>query len=854
MLFRLSQVVFNRYIVTVDLQLPHVSRQRQKCTKRSVPTVPQSESAATYDSNVSPQVDHLRNPEQTAGHAVQETVSECSPLSCHDDNPIRQNTVSCNSSMSQMSSGDSEVALIERNRMSGIHQTCKQKRSLRSSQIAGERVPSCPDNAHTVGSRSSREKNNTGLSKCSVDPVKGLRPRSPVYTRSRREGTFLKLRRINGRKRLFPSTVESHPALEYNLFSRRLKQSRSTLQNVDASQSETEKASPSQYDAENEVRTNSVSTHGDSSVGNICTSNLDSETVGAFHEVSGVFGGPDSLQVMVDDNLKNRNVDASQVEMYAAHGSQISCGVQNGVCDSNMGTEVGDPHAAVGVGDSNVVNDSHAEIQLSDAHARSGVNDSHTEIVVIDSYAECIVGNSHAERGVGDSHSEIGAYNTHTENGASDFQAELGIHDSHADGGADDSHSEVGVDNIHTQEGTGDSQAEIGVLGSHADIVVDNIHTQKGIGDSQAEVGVHNSHARNGVGDSQTESGISDCHSCVGVCSEVKVHDVSQSSGRESTEPDVAVTVSVHSGEENKKMSQVPKRQKLISNSSGSKRRIFGRSYSLIVTRSKSRCELRNKKRVSWLSPDFEYPPHTRQSRSRSRSEGRKVSRSTFSRCKSYKNVFVQNRVMKKTVAKNDRKVFPNNRCPCDTTVALSDVVRRRFRSGDSFRGTPQKPRSRSVSCSETVEKPFNFTNEFKDNMLTKMLSQTTQKCNTEVIDKPTNDINKVTLISNSNNEVVDDPNNVINILTVFSNSSNTSTENHSSGNVEKQTCCNNMITGVDKIFRTKVLDQRLCINDIVKMKAKALAARKFRPTSQVEDLQRKMMRELQSLYRPVQS
>jgi hypothetical protein len=223
-----------------------------------------------------------------------------------------------------------------------------------------------------------------------------------------------------------------------------------------------------------------------------------------------------------------------------------------------------------------------------------------------------------------------------------------------------------------------------------------------------------------------------------------------------------------------------------------------------------------------------------------------------FSRHKSYKNVSVQNRMMKKTVAKNDRKVFPNSRCPLNTSIALNHVVRRRFRSGDSFGGTPQKPRSRSISCSETLERPFSFTNEFKDNVLT------TQKCNTEVTDKPVNDINKVTLISNSNTEVVDNPNNVINILTVFSNSSNTSTENHSSGNVEKQICCNNMITGVDKILRSKVLDHRpfseLCINDIVKMKAKALAARKFRPTSQVEDLQRKMMRELQSLYRPVQS
>jgi hypothetical protein len=816
------------------------------------------------------------------------------------------------------------------------------------------------------------------------------------------------------------------------LFNRSFKRSRNallSLQNSDASQCETEKASPSQYDAENELRTISVSTHGDSSIGSICTSNLDSETVGVFHEASGVIGDLDSLQEMIDDNLKNRNVDASQVEMYDAHESQINCGVQNGVCDSNMGTEVGDPHAAGGVIESDVADDSHAP---------SLVGDSHTEIVR-NSHAECTVGNSHAEIGVGDFHSEIGVDNIHTENGTGDSQAEIGVHDFqpevgvgdfraddgtdshsevgvdnihiengtgdsqaeigvhdfqpevavgdfhtevgagnfhaddgtdgfhseigvinihtengvgdsqveigvldshaevgvgdvHADDGADDSHSEVGVDNIHTENETDDFQPVIGVLDSHAEVGVgdfhadngaddshsevgvDNIHTENGTGDFQAEIvhdsqaevgvrdihaengashfqaemgvsdshaeiafcdsspesGVHNSHARNGVGDCHSGVGIRDLCSeygtnedlrsvcgAVGLCSEVKVLDVSQSSGRENTEPDVAVAVSVQSGEENKKTSQVPERQNLISNSSGSKRRVFGRSYSLIVTRSKSRCVLRNKKRVSWLSPDFEYPLHIRQSRSQSRSEGRKVSRSTFSRQKSYKDIFVQNKVMKKIVPKNARKVLANSRCPCNTSIDLSDV-RRRFRSGGSFGGTPQKPRTRSVSCSEAVEKPFIFTDEFKDNMLTKLLSQATQKCNTEVVDKPANDINKVTLISNSNNEVVDNSNNVINILTVFSNNSNTSTENHSSGNVEKQTCRNNMITGVDKILNSKVLDHRpfreLCINDIVKMKAKALAARKFRPTSQVEDLQRKMMRELQSLYRPVQS
>ncbi|PNF34827.1 hypothetical protein B7P43_G03786 [Cryptotermes secundus] len=831
-----------------------------------------------------------------------------------------------------MSRGDSEIALIKRKRMPSIRQTCKQKRSLVSSQIAGECAPNCPVNANTVRSRSSREK-NTGMSKCSVGHVKGLRPRSPIYTRSQREGTLLKLRRINGRKRLFPSTAES--LLGQNLFSRRLKQSRSTLlslQNSDTSQSETGKADPSQYDAENEVRTISGSTHGDSCIGSICTSNLDSETAGAFHEVNGVVCGHDSVQVMIDDNLKNRNVDAHQVEIYAAHDSQLNCGVQNGVCDSYMGTEVGNPHAAVLVGESNLVDDS---------HVRSGVSDFHTEIIVIDPYAECIVENSHTEIGVGDYHSEIGVDNAHTQNGIIDFQAEVGVYDSHSEIGVDNTHTEngtsdsqaevgihdsqpeVGVNNNHTQNGTGDSHAKVGVYDSHSEVVVDNIHTENGTSDSQAEIGIYdsqpevgvsNNRTQNGTGDSQAETGVFDSHAklrvydfhaddgaddshsevvvdnihtengtsdsqaecgigglsseyginenlrsmceAVGLCSEVKVLDVSQSSGRGSSEPDVA-GINVQSGEKNRKTLQVPKRQKLIPSSSGTRRRVFGRSYSLIVTRSKSRCELRNRKYVSWLSPDFEYTLHTRQSRSQSRSEGCKVSRSTFSRHKTYKDVFVQNRVMKKTVAKNDRKGFPNGRCPCDTSIAVSDMVRRRFRSGDSFRGTAQKPRSRSVSCSETVEKSFRFTNEFKDNM-TKILSQTTQKCNSEVIDKPANDINKVTLNSNSSNEVVDNPNNIVSILTAFSNSSSTSTEDHSSGNVEKQTCCNNMITGVDKLLRSEVLDHRpfseLCINDIVKMKAKALAARKFRPTSQVEDLQRKMMRELQSLYRPVQS
>ncbi|XP_023706470.1 uncharacterized protein LOC111863895 isoform X2 [Cryptotermes secundus] len=45
----LQVVFFNRYIVTVGLQLPHSSRRRQKCTKGSVSIVPQSETAATSD-------------------------------------------------------------------------------------------------------------------------------------------------------------------------------------------------------------------------------------------------------------------------------------------------------------------------------------------------------------------------------------------------------------------------------------------------------------------------------------------------------------------------------------------------------------------------------------------------------------------------------------------------------------------------------------------------------------------------------------------------------------------------------------------------------------------------------------
>lgn len=202
-----------------------------------------------------------------------------------------------------------------------------------------------------------------------------------------------------------------------------------------------------------------------------------------------------------------------------------------------------------------------------------------------------------------------------------------------------------------------------------------------------------------------------------------------------------------------------------------------------------------------------------------------------------------------KIVSKNDRKVLPDSKCLCDTSIALSHMVRRRFRSGGNFRGTPYKRRSRSVSCSEAAEKPFIFTDEFIGNMLPKILSQTTQKCNTEVVDKPA----KVTLISNSNDVVVDNPNNVINMLTAVSNNSNTCTENRSSGNVEKQACCNNIITEVDKILRSNVMDHRvfseLRMNDIVKMKAKALVARKFRPASQIL-----MMRELRSLYKPVQS
>jgi hypothetical protein len=583
----------------------------------------------------------------------------------------------------------------------------------------------------------------------------------------------LKLRHIKGRKRLFPSAVEHFPALRFNRLKRKLKATRSSLlslQDSNVSQSDIEKAIASQFDDENVAI--SVSTQGDVSLGSIYTFDSDIGTVGAFCEVNGA-----------DDS-----------------------------------------HAAVGVGELNVLDDSHAEIQMSDSYAENEVIDSLTESFRF-SLTENVVGDFHAEI-VGDYHSEIGIDNTHTDNGAGDFQAEMRAGDSHADLG--DYHSEISIDNIHTEKGAGDFHAEVA------------------LGDTNPESGVCNSHARNGV---------DDCHSWYGIgglCSEVKALDVSQSSGRENAEADMAVARSFQLEEEEKKIPQVPERQKLVANSSETKHHLFGRPHTPIVTRSMSKCLLRNKKRVSWHSADFEYPLHGHKLSSQRGSEGYKVSSSTSSRLKSYKDVFIRKKVTEKIVSKNDSK------CPPGTSIALNHMVRRRFRSGGNFRGTPHKPRSRSVSCSEVAEKPFIFTDEFKGNMLPKILLQTTQKCNTEVVDKPANDINKVTLMRNSNDIVLDNPNNAINILTTVGNNGNTSTENHSSGDVEKQACCNNIITKVDKILTSNVLDHQvfneLCMNDIVKMKAKALAARKFRPASQIENLQRKMMRELQSLYKPVQS
>jgi hypothetical protein len=633
--------------------------------------------------------------------------------------------------------------LFERKRVSSIHRTCKQERSSGSSQNAGESVLSYPDIASTVGNRSSKKKKKKrGMSKRSVYPVKGSKPRSPIYTRSR---TCLKLRHINGRKRLFPSVVEPLPALRCNLFNRNFKGRRNSLlslQNSNASRSDIEKAIASQYDAENGAI--SASTQGDFTFESICTSDLDIETVGAFCEVNGFDGGPDSLQVMmIHDNHNNGNVDAPQG--HTGHCFQINCGVQNGLCDSSTVTEAGDADATVGVGESNV-DDSRIEIPLSDTFDVNGVGDSHIEIIIFctsdldietvgascevgDSYAENvvrdsltenIVGNSlakivgdcnseigvdnvhtesgtdvfHAEDGTGDSHSKIGIDNIHIKSGTSDSQAkivhysqEVEVRDFDADDGTDHSHSEIGVDKIHTENGTGDSQAEIGIHNFQAEAGVGDFHTEDGTGDSHSKIGVGSFSATNGAGDFQSEmiagdshaevalgdsnpesgvhnshaiTGVGDCYSWFGICglseyvSNEDLHsvcgalglcpevDVSQSSGRENVKVDVAVVRSFQSEEGNKKTLQVPERQKLVSNSLRTKRRLSGRPYSLIVTRSMSRCVLRNKKHVTWLSPDFEYPLHARQSNSKSRSEGYKVSRSTSSRHKSYKDVFVQ--------------------------------------------------------------------------------------------------------------------------------------------------------------------------------------------------------------------
>jgi hypothetical protein len=604
----LFQVVLkNRYVVTVDLQLPHVSRKCQNGLKQSLST------AAISVNNVSPQIDHLRNSEPSAGHAIQETVLECSPLPCHDDSddsPSERQAASCSSSAPQNSPGDSQVVLTAKKRVSSIHQTCQQKRSSCSSQNA-------LDIASSVGNRNSDTKKKRGMSKRSVCPVKGSRPRSPIYTRSQ---TCLKLRHINGRKRLFPSAIEPLPALRFTLFNRHFKERRRSLlsvQNSNVSQSDIEKAIASQYDAESE---------------GVCTSDLDIETVGAYCEVNGFDGGPD---------------------------------------------------ATVGVGELNVIDESHVEIPLSDTHHENGVGDSHTESFFCTSDLDIQTVGAFCE--VGDSHTESIVRDSLTENIVGNSHAKI----------VGDCHSEIGVDNIHIKTGTGDSDSRGKIVhDSQEEVGVCDFDAGDGTGDSHSKMGVGSFSATNGAGDSNPESGVhnshvGDCHSWFGICglrseygsiedshsvcgavglrSEVKVLDVSQSIGRENVKADVAVAASFQSEEGNRRL-QVPERQKLVSSRSGTKHRLSGRPYSLSVTRSMSGCVLRNKKRVAWLSPGFEYPLHARQS-----SEGYKASGSTSSRHKSYKDVFVQKKATENIVSKNDRKVLPDSKCPCDTSIALND-------------------------------------------------------------------------------------------------------------------------------------------------------------------------------------
>jgi hypothetical protein len=559
--------------------------------------------------------------------------------------------------------------------------------------------------------------------------------------------------------------------------------------------------------------------------------------------VSGV--GDVLEQDMIDFNLlKNRNVDAPQVEICSVYGSQPDCEAQNGVCDSNIGSRDGDS-----LHTESVVHDSHTESQVDDSHAQSGMADSHTQSRAgdfhtesrVDSHIESGLGDSCAESGMTESHTESRACDTHIVSRVGDFHAESRVGDSHVESGVGNSHAESTVDDSHVESEVGDSHPENGAGDSHTESGVCDSHVESGVGDSHSWIGIRDPCSECGIFEcSCSRNGIEgDLHSLYAATdsqSEAEILDVCQSSGRENmlgnTKLDGSVVAGLQSEEEENKKSQVPKRWRHRSSNSHVRGHFIDKSFSPIVTRSNCRLMLRNKKCAACRFADSKYPQPSHRARSRSKKENCNMSRQV-----SCRDIFVQNEVTKNIVTRNDRKVPPAD----SVSIASSPVVRKRYRSVDVHRQSPWKKRNRSFSWSvnteqsalENASNSLIFTSECKDNMQTKSNTVITQECITENLDDAIIDASGVTVISNG---------------------SSTAQDLHCSDGMKM--CYNNITTGVDRIsLSSRILNHRpfseVCMNDVVRIKAKALAARKFRPSSTAEILQRKMMKELQGHYSP---
>jgi hypothetical protein len=673
--------------------------------------------------------------------------------------------------MSEKSVED-KVAEVKTNRAPIICVTHKQERSSISSQIVGVSTA----DYNTKRSRSTGDR-NASLSEYLADPIAAVRQQSPVLTRSRSEGTCLKFQHINGHQQQFSSAVSE---LEPDLFNRRIRQSRSTLQfsqDPDAPCSEIQKASASQ--SENEV-------------------------VGTFCEVSRV----DAVleQDMIDFYLlKNGNVVAPQVEICSIYASQPYCKARNGLCDSNIGSKCGDILHIEGVD-----HDSCTESKVDDSHAESGMGGSHKRSEGDDFHSENRV----------DSHIES------TESRVSDFRAESGTTESHIGHTAGDFHMESRV---------GDLLAESGIHDFHEEKVGDS-HAENVAGCPHSCIGTRDSCSGNEISEysfskGQIEGDLHSLYMAADSQSEAEFLDVCQSSGRENalfnSKLDVSVASGLQSEEENKSQVQKKWRHRYSSSDRG---HFVVRSFSPVLTRSKSRLVLRNKKCTVWRFPKYEYSHLSHRARSRSRKENRKVSRQKGS-CR---DIFVQNKVTKNFVARNERKLPSTD----STSIAFSPVVKERYKSVDICGQSPWKEQNKSCSWNgnteqsaiENASNSLVFSSKCKDNMQTEGNTVVTQECVTEKLDNPTGDVSGVMAVSNG--------------------SGGTGQDLHSDGMMR----CSRVTTGVDQILLNgRILNHQpfseVCMNDVVKIKAKALTARKFRPPSAAEILQRTMMKQLQSLY-----